>query len=231
MTEEKEGGRLLSGSRANEDPVRRGGREGPGGFEFELTGGAPCLDLVNTVDERPTATPRERLRSYRDLVGWSRQAGLVSPADASRLLKRADRQPRAAEAALRRVRGVREALHRIMASEARGEPAPAEDVARLEGAARAALSRRRLEPRPGGGLRWTWGVDGETLDAMLDPVLLSAVDLLTGDDRGRLRECAADECGWLFLDRSRNGSRRWCDMTVCGNRAKARRHRSRLRSD
>lgn len=220
----------MSGSGASPEPVRRGGREGPSGFEFELSGGALCLDLVNTVDERPTAKPEERLRSYADLVGWARQAGAVSTAEASRLLRRAQRQPRAADAALRRVRGTREALFRIMAAEARGEAAPADDVARLEAGARAALSRRRLERRPGGGLRWEPGGDGESLDAMMDPVLLSAVDLLTGDERERLRECAADACGWLFLDRSRNGSRRWCDMTVCGNRAKARRHRSRLRS-
>jgi predicted RNA-binding Zn ribbon-like protein len=71
--------------------------------------------------------------------------------------------------------------------------------------------------------------DSPDLDRVLWPAVVSAAELLTSDDLGRVRECASERCAWLFLDRSKNQSRRWCDMTVCGNRSKARRHYSRLR--
>jgi predicted RNA-binding Zn ribbon-like protein len=74
------------------------------------------------------------------------------------------------------------------------------------------------------GFAWAWSRGGEGLDRVLWPVILSTVDLLTSNTLRAVRECAAPNCGWLFLDTTRNRSRRWCDMLVCGNRAKARRH-------
>ena len=87
-----------------------------------------------------------------------------------------------------------------------------------------ALSHRRLEPGED-GFAWSWkdGAAGD-LRTPLWPILESAATLLTSDDLGRIRECDADDCNWLFLDRSRGGNRRWCSMKSCGNRAKARRH-------
>lgn len=210
------------------EPIRRGGRQGSRGYEFELTGGALCLDLANTVDSRGTETPRELLSRYEDLLAWGRQSGALDEAQAARLEKRAAREPRDATAALRRARETREALFRVCSAEAGGAEPPADAVARVDEDIRAALARRRLEPLPGGGFAWAWEAD-PALDRVLWPALLSAAELLTGAERGRIRECAAEECRWLFLDRSKNASRRWCDMTVCGNRAKARRHRDRQR--
>lgn len=206
-----------------------GGRTGPHRLAFELSGGALCLDLANTVERRGSGTPRELLRSYQDVVSWARQSGALAEQRAPPLLRRAARQPRAAAAALRRVRETREALFRVFSAAARGRSPHPDDVARLNGELRAALARRRLEARPGASFAWAWERADAALEQMLGPVLVSAAELLTGGERSRVRECAADECGWLFLDRSRNASRRWCDMSVCGNRAKARRHRGRRR--
>ncbi len=83
------------------------------------------------------------------------------------------------------------------------------------------------------GEGWGWVDAGEpALDQMLGPVARSAVELLTSGRRARVRECeGANGCGWLFIDTSKNGRRRWCDMKVCGNRAKARRHRQRTSTE
>ncbi|HEX6938971.1 MAG TPA: CGNR zinc finger domain-containing protein [Longimicrobiales bacterium] len=83
--------------------------------------------------------------------------------------------------------------------------------------------------RPGdaGALRWAWRGAGEELEFPLWPVIRSAADLLASGDSRRIRVCAGPDCGWLFVDRSRNGMRRWCDMKLCGTREKARRRRGR----
>jgi predicted RNA-binding Zn ribbon-like protein len=77
----------------------------------------------------------------------------------------------------------------------------------------------------GSGFTWDW-TDGNTLDAPLWAVARDAGNLLTSESLQRLRECDGDVCGWLFLDLTKNGSRRWCDMRGCGNRAKVRRYRA-----
>jgi len=206
-------------------PVRFGGQQGARGFEFELTGGALCLDLANTLDERKSEQPRELLNGYADLVEWGRQSKAISEQTAARLRSRgADSS--AAVATLERARAVREAIFEVFSATAGGRPAPARALAALNAALQDACRRRRLEPGTGGQLVWSWDEHGESLDRMLWPVLLSAAELATAPERERVRECASPTCAWLFLDRSRNASRRWCDMTVCGNRAKARRHRS-----
>jgi len=80
------------------------------------------------------------------------------------------------------------------------------------------------------GFTWVWAEGGRALDCMLWPVARSAADLLTAGELPAIRQCQGSQCGWLFLDTSRNRTRVWCDMRVCGNRAKARRHHARLRA-
>ena len=90
-----------------------------------------------------------------------------------------------------------------------------------------AHARRHLTPTKH-GVGWAWRADD--LDSMLWPVILAAADILTDDDeRGRVRVCQGEDCAWLFLDRSRRRDRRWCDMSSCGNRAKAKRHYARTK--
>ncbi len=92
-----------------------------------------------------------------------------------------------------------------------------------------ALARLRLVPGPD-GLGWDWAADDRALDGVIWSVAHSAAELLTSERLDRVRECAESRCGWLFLDASRNRSRQWCDMKVCGNRAKARRHHARKKA-
>lgn len=195
---------------------------------FELTGGALCLDFANTVDNRPTAA-QELLRSYSDLVAWAEQSGIVDAATASELRTEAGRRPGAAEAALGGGRALREAVYAIFSARAGGRGAPAGAVATLNVALAPSLARLQLEARGGDAFGWRWSLEDGALDGLLAPIVDSAAELLTSSDLARVRECEADNCGWLFIDRSRNRSRRWCDMSVCGNRAKVRRHYQRTK--
>ena len=209
--------------------VKGGGVLTPRGFLFELTGGALCLDLANTLDNRPTPRPKELLASYADLVSWAEQAGAVSRGEAAQLRRRATRRRREALAALRRALSLRETLFAVFSAAATGRAVPDDALSQLNRPLSEALSRQRVLPSAR-GYGWGWVEDERALDRMLWPVLRSAADLLTSGDLERVRECASQSCAWLFLDRSRNGSRRWCDMSVCGNRAKARRHYQRRKA-
>jgi predicted RNA-binding Zn ribbon-like protein len=196
-------------------------KPGPGELAFEITGGALCLDLANTVDNRLREHPRELLHHFADLVAWSRQAGALTADRAMHLLRASARRPAAARAAVRGARELREALFRIFSAAAARRSAPPADLALLNAAAGSAFRHLRIG-RARGGFAWQWEDDPAALDRMLWPVLRSAAELLTSSDLRRVRQCAAGTCGWLFLDHSKNGSRRWCNMKVCGNRAKVR---------
>jgi predicted RNA-binding Zn ribbon-like protein len=197
--------------------------------DFEFSGGLPCLDFVNTLSGRLKDRPRERLRVYSDLVLWGRQAGLLTDLEAQRLIREARRRPAQAATVLERAIGLREALYRVFAAAARGRQPPEADLAALNAALPEALSRLRIVPTDS-GFGWAWAGHEEGLERVVWPVARSAAELLTSGELARARECAETNCAWLFLDTSRNRSRQWCDMRVCGNRAKARRHYARTKS-
>ena len=194
------------------------------GDPFEISGGHPALDFANTISRRHVPEDsRERLTHYGRLVSWGLQAGLVAARDGERLRAEARGRPRAAAAALRRAVTVREAIFSVFVAIARGERAPAVALDALNAALPSALAALRVGPERG-GFGWSFAHEETDLAPMLAPVLRAAADLLTSADLERVRECGSDTCFWLFLDHSKNGTRRWCDMKVCGNRAKARRH-------
>jgi predicted RNA-binding Zn ribbon-like protein len=194
------------------------------GYDFEISGGHPALDFTNTVSRRSAPEDnRERLANYGRLVTWSLQAGLVTAKDAERLRAEAGARPRAAVAALRRAIVLREALFDLFATIARGKRPPPAALDTVNGALPGAMASLRVGPERE-GFGWRFAHDEADLAPMLAPIVRAAADLLTGADLARVRECGSDTCFWLFLDHSKNGTRRWCDMKVCGNRAKARRH-------
>jgi predicted RNA-binding Zn ribbon-like protein len=206
---------------------------GPDGqFIFEYVGGRTCLDFTNTVGGMRGVNPGEYLLAYPDLVRWAVGAGLVSEAHAERLRAAAERDPAAAERALARAREVREAIYRVLLAVPHGELPPAQDVALLNEELGAALAHQRLVRR-GEGWALGWPEDGAELEAPLWPIVKSAAELLADPAAlPRVHRCAGDEdddCSWLFLDETRSGTRRWCSMADCGNRAKARRHYERVR--
>ena len=195
--------------------------------EFELSGGALCLDFANTLGDRPRATS-EHLRGYEDLLRWSRQAAALSPDQLDRLEHDAEEHPRRARAAFERAIELRETLYRIFACLAADRRPRPEDLASLNAALAEALPHLEVCEDPPGAERpcfgWVWCGEQETLERPLWPIARSAADLLTSGKDSAVRECASETCSWLFLDRSRSRRRRWCDMATCGNRAKARRH-------
>lgn len=197
--------------------------------EFDFSGGELCLDFANTLSDRTTDSPKDHLSRYADVVSWSRQAGLVTPSEAERLETEAKRRPKQSAQVLKRAVTLREALYSIFSAVARGRSPDDEAMATLNAALAKPMGFARIVQRKD-GFEWDWSDEPQALDCMLWPVLRSASELLTSDDLHAVRECNAEDCAWLFMDESRNRSRRWCSMAGCGNRAKARRYYARTRA-
>ena len=198
-----------------------------------LIGERLCLDFADTIAGRTSGRPEEFLRGYPDLARWARHAGAISDAEARRLSAEAGRRPGDGAAVLGRALLLREAIHDIFAAIARAQSPRAADLERLQEEYLAGLARARLGPANDG---YDWLVepvdtDAATLDRLLWPVARSAVELLTSPEVARVRECpGAGDCGSLFLDTSKNGTRRWCSMDRCGSRVKMRRHYARTKA-
>jgi predicted RNA-binding Zn ribbon-like protein len=196
--------------------------------ELALLGGALCLDFVNTAGWRGQPDSVGVLRDVEDLISWTQHAGALSRQQGRDLLKRAASEPAHARTVHEQAMSLREALYRVFSSLAAGRVAEPADLATISAAVADAYRHLRLAPS-GADFAWEWHeVDG-ALDLPVWMVARSAADLLVSDELARLRECAGGKCDWLFLDASRNQSRRWCDMAVCGNRAKAQRNYVRRR--
>lgn len=192
----------------------------------ELVGGDPCLDLVNTAGGGGKARDLERLTDWPAALGWALAAGLLDAAEAARLGEALDAAPAEAEAALRRLRAFREALHTLLLAIAQGLQPPAAAWDRVEVELREARGRAGLR-REGEGFAWSITVEEAGPETFRLRAAEAAGRLLTGGELARLRNC--ERCSWLYLDRSRGGRRRWCSMATCGNRAKAQRHYRRRR--
>jgi predicted RNA-binding Zn ribbon-like protein len=184
--------------------------------QFQLVAGHPVLDLVNTLDWRfRESGPEELLCTYDDVLRFSEQSKVLTRSQTRRL--RGGVRP----AALRAVKEFRETMARILYTVMDEKMPPADAIKKLNHYVQEAQSARRL--------RWgltRFDVSWTESDTEELPVWLlaqSAFELLTSDGMERVRACANAECRWLFLDTSKNHSRRWCDMAVCGNRMKARR--------
>lgn len=195
---------------------------------FDLTAGQLSLDFANTLDDRATDAPRESLNHYDDLLAWSRQAQTVTDAEARRLREQAEKHPGKAAGVLRRAIVLREALFRIFNAVAQGGLPEDADLALLNAELSEAMRHLCIVSQVN-GFQWDWTARTEHLDRVLWPVVRSAADLLTSDELSDTRVCASESCDWLFLDTSKNHTRRWCNMKTCGNRAKARRHYKRTR--
>lgn len=195
----------------------------PSPLPLRFVGGDPALDLVNTVDWTPRGQVDERLDDYGRLAEWAHGAGLASRREAAALGARAAARPREASAALRLAREARQAIRRAMAARARGAASSA-DVAELNRLLGEALPHLRLA-RGGEGLELAWQDAGSRLESPVWGAVWAAARLLASDEAGRIRICAGPDCGWMYVDRSRNGLRRWCEMATCGTREKSRRRR------
>jgi predicted RNA-binding Zn ribbon-like protein len=190
---------------------------------FDFLGGRVAIDFVNTVSGKRLAGPIERLNEYGDVLSWAEQIGLVTAARAKALRRALREHPQKAEAAFVRAKNLREALFRIFSALSTRESAKPDDLELFNRELADAFSHLRVVESPE-GFAWSF-CDDEALLSVLWPVTRSAADVLMKDDPARVRMCESpDGCGWLFYDETRNGTRRWCSMKDCGNRAKARRH-------
>jgi predicted RNA-binding Zn ribbon-like protein len=189
--------------------------------QLSLLAGRVSLDFANTVSGQGTRFEIDHMINVDAFNLWLRHVGLLKGPDV--FSDQSDNSP----AALRSVLALRDTINGIGTSLVNGSAPAEDDLAALCRTAGKGLPHLRLERRDHSGFAWS-APSVAALEAPLARLALDAIDILRFSDLSRLRRCQGEDCGWLFLDTSKNGKRRWCDMTVCGNRAKARRHRAKV---
>ncbi|MBI5946853.1 MAG: CGNR zinc finger domain-containing protein [Chloroflexi bacterium] len=203
------------------------------GPAVESTGRRLCLEFTNTVSMHSvpeTEAPAQpvTLAHYDELVGWAVSEGGLDAGAARLLSGLSSGDAEAAGAVFRRAIDFREALYRVFEAQIEGTRCPDPDLAVVNGVLHVALEHVALGQQDG-GYTWSWTGMGEDLGSVLWPIAVSAARLLASEDLELVRRCAGDRCDWLFLDTSRNHSRRWCSMSDCGNRSKVKRFYARQR--
>lgn len=184
-------------------------------MSFQLVAGHPAVDLVNTLDWRFRAEgPEELLKSYDDLLRFCQESGVLTTKRARRAA-----DPRV----LKRCIELREAIAGILYARLEGRDPSTRALKTLERYVKAASTEQQLSWKHG-RLEWDWNERDAELP--LWALSMNASDLLLSDAVERVRACDNPKCRWLFLDTSKNHTRRWCDMSICGNRMKARRFKA-----
>jgi predicted RNA-binding Zn ribbon-like protein len=194
-----------------------------------LVGGALAFDLTNTSSGRGGPRRLEHLQTAQNVIDWARNAKILTGRDAKRLHQLVSANRRLAGKLLDGMLELRELIHTVgveIAATSKARAKHMDDLVRIHAEC---LSRARLIPTAS-TFAWVWDPIRSPVEAILGPVVLSALSLLTGSDLSRIKRCPGDHCGWLFFDATKNKRRRWCEMEVCGNRAKQKRRRRRRRS-
>jgi predicted RNA-binding Zn ribbon-like protein len=195
-----------------------------------LEGGHLALDFVNTVGglrDVPPSPAEELLDTYEDVAVWCARLGVIGEREAASLRTTARRDERAARRARRRAIELREVIDAVFRPLSDGQDPPEQVLERLRDEERAALAEARLV-RSGETMEWSWPAPEQLTDP-LRPIVHAAVELLTEGPLDRLKTCG--NCRWLFLDQSRNHSRRWCSMDECGVQMKHARFVERRRRE
>jgi predicted RNA-binding Zn ribbon-like protein len=189
-----------------------------------LVGGELAFDLTNTSSGRGGPHWLEHLQTAAHVVDWARHAKVLTARDAGALHRLLAADHRLAAALLGKMLKLRELIHAIgvaIAATAKAQRADMDALVRLHAEC---LAHARLVPT-GATFAWVWNPAASPVEAVLGPIALSALSVLTGADLTRIKRCPGDHCGWLFFDATKNKGRRWCEMEVCGNRAKQKRRR------
>ncbi len=196
--------------------------------EFDTKAGTLCLSFANAFDIHVSGKHEEMLKEYADLVEWAQILEVIDIPSAQLLLHEANKRTEEASAVLRSAWKLRQSTYNIFSSIAHGKPHVPDDLDALNTSLPGMLTHQRILSHEDGFV-WGWD-DVAALDQIVWPVIRDTADLLTSDLINRVGQCAnVCGCGWLFLDTSRNRSRRWCSMETCGNRAKAMRHYRRMK--
>ena len=193
---------------------------------YSFIGGQLALDFCNTGEDREGDHIGDLLHSYRGLVSWAHQAHLLGDSEAVALAALGEKHPGKANGIYQQAVTLREALYRSFSAIAKQQVPDDNDLAMLNNALAQSLGHMRLE-KTAEGFEWACYTQPQDMDSMLWLVAKAAADLLLSPERAHLRECGNGNCSWLFLDLSRNHSRRWCTMDSCGNQVKARGYRQR----
>ena len=191
-----------------------------------LVGGALAFDLTNTSSGRGGPRWLEHLQTAGTVVDWARHAKILTGRDAKRLHQLVATDRGLAQKLLDGMIELRELIHAIGSDIAAASRARGKDMDALVRIHAGCLARARLIPSAS-TFAWVWDPVRSPVEAILGPVALSALSVLTGADLTRIKRCPGDHCGWLFFDATKNKRRRWCEMEVCGNRAKQKRRRRR----
>jgi predicted RNA-binding Zn ribbon-like protein len=214
--------------RRDQQPARQLGGSRPFAA-LKLFGGRLCLDFVNSVDPRVGDQQQDYLTSYADLVQWSGYAHVLAQDKVVALLHSAAQHPHEAAAVFERAITLREALYRVFTAVASEVPPAPADLDAVQVAYVESLARSRLVPTAQ-GYAWRWPEGMQALEQIIWPIISSAVELLTSFESQRVKICPGlGDCGWLFLDTSKSGRRRWCSMESCGSRSKMRHYYARTR--
>ncbi|WIO74740.1 CGNR zinc finger domain-containing protein [Porticoccaceae bacterium LTM1] len=190
---------------------------------LKLVGGNLALDFTNTVHDRAYEKENDELQSFGCLVEWTQKAGAINEKTANALKKIEKQDPQDAEETLQRAREFRRLLYKVFLSFANGDDPDQQCLDKLRDSWLDAMKNASLS-HADSGCCWVFNATPDSLDSILAPIAYSAIRLITGPDIRRVRMCGANDCTWMFVDSSKNRSRRWCQMEVCGNRAKAKRH-------
>lgn len=184
----------------------------PSTRDFQFIGGSLALDFINTVGNR-LGVSRDYFASQAELERWSRLAGLLGKREQLHL----------SAAQWGDVLRTREELYGLFKPAADGKPLKNLAIERLNAKLAQVAPHRQLVAQKT-SVQWAWKTSPGDPVQLLAPILFGAAELLTNGSFRKVRECGGETCGWLFLDRSQAGKRKWCSMTDCGNRDKVRRY-------
>ncbi len=199
------------------------------GLNLDLKSGHPALEFTNTVNNHASERWVETLFKYEDLLSWMQRVSLLRDEQVQALRRKAASQPREANVIFAKSRDLREAIYRIFVAQTMGK-SPAEGDLSILNSALAHATNGAQVVRRSGKFEWQWNFDENALEAPLWILALATVNLMTSENYQWVGQCAdEDGCGWLFVDTTKNHSRRWCDINDCGNRAKQRRYQKRTR--
>lgn len=188
---------------------------------LDLVGCELALDFTNTSSGRGFRSHQEHLRDFDTIMEWVEHARVMAPSDCTYVRTTVAKRPKLGRAVFEQVLKIRELIWTIGTALAEQRPVSEKLRASLTAAHAQNLRFAEMKMRDGAYI-WTWDPRKDVQGAILGPITLSALTLLMEKELSRTRRCAGMECGWLFFDTTKNSRRRWCDMRVCGNRAKVR---------
>ena len=197
---------------------------------LNLLGGRLCLDFVNTLDWRGRDNPQEFLNTFHDLVIWSRHVGITSQEETRQLDRLAGQSGSNTGEVLNRAIRLRETIYRLFSASITGQKPDKRDLDLFNENLSLSMKDSKIT-RTADGYSWDNTGNKKQINWILNPIIRSAVEMLVSGELKRVKTCADPACGWLFIDTSRNQSRRWCDMKDCGNRAKAGRFYRKKQND